>query len=215
MLGMSAEHLGGLGLALPSGSLIVVSGANGFIGSHICDQLLAIGYRVRGTVRSLERSGWLKEYFRKKYRAAKFELVEVPEIDKDGAFDEAVAGAQGVIHSASINSLDRNPDNVVPKIIAATLGIAKSASKSPSVKRLVLTSSVAAVADPKPGVAEDLTTDTYNEEAVAITDFGDIPPGLFGGHTVYAAGKTEQAFWQWYAEEKPVRMSLTSGQPRC
>ncbi|RSL84650.1 hypothetical protein CEP51_003753 [Fusarium floridanum] len=202
---LSTTHIQSLDLALPLGSLIVVSGVNGFIGSHIADQLLAIGYRVRGTVRSLERSGWLEEYFGQKYETASFELIEVVEIDKEGAFDDAVAGAKGVVHTASINNLDRNPDNVVPKIIAATLGIAKSAAKSPSVKRLVLTSSIAAVADPKPGVAEELTKDTYNEEAVEITYSGNIPPGLFGGHTVYAAGKTkaEQAFWQWYKEEKP------------
>ncbi|KAK7415952.1 hypothetical protein QQX98_005525 [Neonectria punicea] len=182
---LSTKHLESLNLALPPGSLIVVSGANGFIGSHVCDQLLAIGYLVRGTVRSLERSGWLKEYFERTYKAGNFELVEVPEIDKEGAFDEAITGAQGIIHSAPINSLDRDPDNVVPKIIATTLGIAKSAAKVPSVKRLVLTSSIAAVADPKPGVAEALTTDTYNEEVVEITDSGNIPAGLFGGHTWY------------------------------
>ncbi|RSM18667.1 hypothetical protein CDV31_002387 [Fusarium ambrosium] len=202
---LSTTHIQSLDLALPLGSLILVSGVNGFIGSHIADQLLAIGYRVRGTVRSLERSGWLKEYFGQKYDATSFELIEVVEIDREGAFDNAVAGAEGVVHTASINNLDRNPDNVVPKIIAATLGIAKSAAESPSVKRLVLTSSIAAVADPKPGVAEELTKDTYNEEAVEITYSGNIPPGLFGGHTVYAAGKTkaEKAFWQWYEEEKP------------
>lgn len=91
---LSTKHLESLRLALSPGSLIVVSGANGFIGSHVCDQLLAIGYLVRGTVRSLERSGWLKEYFERIYKAANFELVEVSEIDKEGAFDEAIAGMQ-------------------------------------------------------------------------------------------------------------------------
>lgn len=125
-------------------------------------------------------------------------------------------GAQGIIHTASINNLDRNPDNVVPKIIASTLGIAKSAARVPSVKRLVLTSSVAAVADPKPGVVEELTTDTYNEEVVEATDSGNLPAGLFGGHTVYAAGKTkaEQGLWQWYREEKP-HFVLNTGRPEA
>ncbi|KAF5980165.1 aldehyde reductase II [Fusarium coicis] len=191
MPNLSPQHIAGLDLALLPGSLIVVTGANGFIGSHICDQLLGIGYQVRGTVRSLERSHWLRDYFENKYRSPKFQLVVVPDIDKEGAFDEAVA--------------DRNPSNVVPKMIAATLNLAKSASKSSSVKRLVLTLSIAAVADPKPGVIETLTTETYNEEAVAIVDSGTIPQGFIGGHTVYAAAKTksEKAFWEYYAERMP------------
>lgn len=94
---LSNTHVQSLNLALPTKSLIVISGVNGFIGSHIADQLLAIGYRVRGTVRSLERSRWLKEYFTQRYEAASFELIEVVEIDKEGAFDNAVAGMQSSI----------------------------------------------------------------------------------------------------------------------
>lgn len=36
--------------AIAPGSLTLVTGVNGFIGSHIADQLLSLGYRVRGTV---------------------------------------------------------------------------------------------------------------------------------------------------------------------
>ncbi|GKZ52116.1 hypothetical protein AbraIFM66951_000537, partial [Aspergillus brasiliensis] len=49
-------------LALPKGALILVTGANGFIASHVSDQLLQMGYRVRGTVRS--EKPWLEEHFR-------------------------------------------------------------------------------------------------------------------------------------------------------
>jgi nucleoside-diphosphate-sugar epimerase len=98
MSNLSPQHIAGLDLALLPGSLIVVTGANGFIGSHICDQLLGIRYQVRGTVRSLERSQWLRDYFENKYRSPKFQLVVVPDIDKEGAFDEAVAGTHSVIN---------------------------------------------------------------------------------------------------------------------
>lgn len=44
-------------LAIPKNALVVVTGANGFIASHVVDQLLLAGYRVRGTVRNTEKAG--------------------------------------------------------------------------------------------------------------------------------------------------------------
>jgi nucleoside-diphosphate-sugar epimerase len=46
--------------ALSRGSRVLVTGANGYIASHVVDQLLGPGYIVRGTVRSPK--AWLDEY---------------------------------------------------------------------------------------------------------------------------------------------------------
>lgn len=85
--------------AIPEGSLVLVTGANGFIGSHVIDQLLQLGYKVRGTVRSPKKAAWVKEMFEKKYGAGMFELVEVADMSTPGAFDEAIKGASGSSHS--------------------------------------------------------------------------------------------------------------------
>ena len=77
---------------IPKGSLVLVTGANGFIGSHVVDQLLLAGYNVRGTVRAESKAGWLKEYFGKKQTAGKFEVAIVPDMAAKGAFNEAVKG---------------------------------------------------------------------------------------------------------------------------
>lgn len=77
---------------LPEDSLVVVSGANGYIGSHVVDQLLKAGFKVRGTVREAKKADWVKEYVESTYGPGKFEAVVVPEIGADGAFDEAVKG---------------------------------------------------------------------------------------------------------------------------
>lgn len=71
---------------------MLVTGANGFIGSHVVDQFLAAGYKVRGTARSEIKGGWVKELFEKKYGPGRFELAIVPHMDQKGAFDEAMKG---------------------------------------------------------------------------------------------------------------------------
>lgn len=78
--------------AIPQGSIVLVTGANGYIGSHTADQLLLAGYKVRGTVRDASRAQWLQELFDEKYGHGKFELFVVSEMNVDGAFDEAVKG---------------------------------------------------------------------------------------------------------------------------
>jgi uncharacterized protein YbjT (DUF2867 family) len=78
--------------ALPFNSVVLVTGVNGFIGSHVADQLLLAGYRVRGTARKVSKADSLKAFWENKYGPGKVEIVEVPEIGTKGAFDEAVNG---------------------------------------------------------------------------------------------------------------------------
>jgi nucleoside-diphosphate-sugar epimerase len=53
--------------AIPFGSWVVVSGVSGFIGSHVADQALAAGYKVRGTTRDVQKSDWVQKHFEKQY----------------------------------------------------------------------------------------------------------------------------------------------------
>ena len=77
---------------MPPGSTVLVTGANGFIGSHVADQLLQAGYLVRGTSRDTAKTLWLTELFDKKYGKGKFEPFVVEDMVESGAFDEACKG---------------------------------------------------------------------------------------------------------------------------
>ena len=77
---------------IPYGSTIVVTGCSGFIGSHVADQVLNAGYKVRGTSRDANKNNWLKEYFVTRHGEGKFELVSVPDLTKDDAFEDVVKG---------------------------------------------------------------------------------------------------------------------------
>jgi nucleoside-diphosphate-sugar epimerase len=159
--------------AIPPGSLVLVSGANGYIASQIVDLLLVLGFNVRGTVRSVRP--WLDKYFQNKYGQDRYHSVIVPAIEQDGAFDEAVKGAEGFIHvvcrdqfsfsavagfcrdfniiiQASDMSMNPNPEVVIPRTVKGSLNALEASMKHGTIKRFVLTSSSTAATTAKPNV---------------------------------------------------------------
>jgi hypothetical protein len=79
-------------------SRILVTGANGYIGSTVVDVLLEQGYhyRVRGTVRSPKP--WLDELSTSKYGAGRCETVVLPRLDVQEDFERVLEDVLGVIH---------------------------------------------------------------------------------------------------------------------
>lgn len=78
--------------SIPKGSLVLVTGVNGWMASHVADQFLKCGYKVRGTVRSVEKSAWVKNAFDAKYGSGNFELAQITDFAKPDAFTEALKG---------------------------------------------------------------------------------------------------------------------------
>jgi nucleoside-diphosphate-sugar epimerase len=192
-------------LAIPLGSLVVVSGANGNIASHVVDQLLKAGYRVRGTVRNPTKEQWLADYFNKKYGAGKFELAQVSDMSDDGAFDEVVKGASGFIHTATPVMESADPNAAIPVVVKGTVNALEACAKEPSVVRVVLTSSSGACTAPKPNKAFKIDSTTWNEEAVNAAWAPPPYEGFERTLNVYYAGKTlgEKAAWDFVREKSP------------
>ena len=88
-------------------SRILVTGANGFIASHVIDQLVRAGHRVRGTLRSLRDETKVESVRRLGGDQAKYslELVEADLLDA-GAWHEAVKDMDFVVHMATPVVLD-------------------------------------------------------------------------------------------------------------
>ncbi|KAJ7676881.1 NAD-P-binding protein [Mycena polygramma] len=186
---------------LEKGSLVLVTGVNSYLGSHIADQLLAAGYNVRGTARSAEKLKWVHELFDKKYGAGRFEGVSVPDMVADGAFDGAFKGASGVVHVASVLTFSSKVKEVVPPTVKGTIEVLNSAAKEPGIKSVVYTSSSAACLLAQPDKVIVVTEDTWNESAVAEAHGNPNPDPV----VVYAASKTEaeKAVWQFVERTKP------------
>lgn len=80
-----------------AGDLVAVTGASGFLAGHVIQQLLAKGFRVRGTVRSLDDEAKV-QHLREQFPG--IELREANLLD-DGVFTDIFRGCKFVIHTAS------------------------------------------------------------------------------------------------------------------
>jgi nucleoside-diphosphate-sugar epimerase len=128
---------------------VLLTGANGFVGSHILDQLLSLGHSVRSIVRSEAKAQQVLADFPN--HGSKLDFAIVPDITAPGAFDDVVKSTppfDTVIHTASpflYRVISDNREFLDPAI-KGTLEVLKSIkANAPSVKRVVITSSCAAV----------------------------------------------------------------------
>lgn len=128
-------------------SPVVLTGATGYLGSHILKQLLEKDYHVRITTRNLEKtrksefiSPLLKDF------EGKLTLYEA-DLLNEGDFDEVMRGAKTLIHAASpfkIEGIKDAKKELVDPAVIGTRNVLNSASKM-GVERVVQTSSIVAV----------------------------------------------------------------------
>jgi len=134
-------------------SKILVTGASGFIGAHTIIELLNAGYEVRGTIRNLDKSASLRTIIEKHTNhSGRLELVAATLTDSS-CWQGAVSDCDGIMHIASPVPIQQ-PKDPEDLIVPARNGVLNvlAAAKSAGIKRIVLTSSVAAVsANPEAG----------------------------------------------------------------
>ena len=121
-----------------------------------------------------------------------------------------------MIHVASVLSFSAVPEEVIEPVIAGTLTALRSAAKTPTVKRFVLTSSSSAALFPKPNVKMQLDESTWNEESSALARSLPLDDGAKPWH-VYCASKTEgeKAAWKFMETEKVRSLPLVSQLSTC
>lgn len=184
-----------------SGKLVLVTGANGFVGAHICRELLTKGYRIRPVVRTQAKADQVaKVHAQWKDQIESFEIIS--DITKPGAYDKAVIGVDYVCHLASpftFNFKDNEKHMLVPAK-EGTKNILHAAASQKSVKRLVITSSFAAVVDLSKGMRPGYT---YTEKDWNPATWDEAVKSNNPGF-VYCASKkfAEETAWQFVKENK-------------
>ncbi|QGZ96478.1 SDR family oxidoreductase [Terricaulis silvestris] len=147
-----------------AGELVLVTGGTGFIGAHCIIQLLNAGYMVRTTVRNLAREEDVRTMIRQGgvEPGERLEFVAA-DLTSDAGWPEAVAGCAYVLHVASPfpPAIPQHEDELIIPAREGALRVLRAA-RDAGVKRVVLTSSYAAIGygqKPKnrPNTEEDWT----------------------------------------------------------
>ncbi|HUA12498.1 MAG TPA: aldehyde reductase [Solirubrobacteraceae bacterium] len=134
---------------------VLVTGGTGFLGGWCIVELLRGGYRVRTTVRSLAREDEVRANVATQVDAGDRLSVVAADLTGDEGWGDAVAGCDYVLHVASPfpPAQPKDADELIVPARDGTLRVLR-ASLDAGVKRIVITSSVAAVRNGKDGALE-------------------------------------------------------------
>jgi dihydroflavonol-4-reductase len=112
-------------------TLVLVTGANGFVASHCILQLLKAGYRVRGTVRSTEGGKKVKDIISAHTDTSDDRLsFAQADLSNDAGWERAVSGCSFILHVASPvpRQAAKHPDDVIVPAREGTLRVLKAAA---------------------------------------------------------------------------------------
>ena len=189
---------------------VLVTGASGYIATHLVQQLLQQGrFRVRGTVRSLKREEKVKP-LRELVSDCKYplRLIEA-DLNKPHTWAKAVNGCTYVFHVASPFPI-KNPRDIqrdlIDPAVNGTKNVLKACAEAGTVKRVVLTSSVAAVSSGATGNRGNPAGHVYSEKDWSTE----------ASCTPYERSKllAEQAAWDYVKElEEGKQFELTVVNP--
>ena len=176
---------------------VLVTGATGYLGLHCIQQLLNQGYAVNGSVRSPERKEEVFEALQKHNTPTENLNLFTLNLTEDDGWDEGMEGCDYLLHVASPIALENHNEDFFVKPAVAGVKRAFKYAKKHNVKKVVLTSSVAAIFD----TLEEKTD--YDE-----TDWSD-PENPSISH--YAKSKTlaEKAAWDFVDnEDNPFELAV-------
>ncbi|KAL0940986.1 NAD-dependent epimerase dehydratase [Colletotrichum truncatum] len=190
---------------------LLITGANGYIGTHVVGLALERGYNVRATARSESSLSNLRETFPDAASGNRLSFAIVPDITNYESYKDALADVTGIIHTASPFILDPkdNDKDLLQPAIKGSIAILDAALRyAPQVKRIVNVSSFASIIDVSAGnrpghtyTEKDWNPMTY--EQASKTD---------SGVAAYCASKglAESAMWRWMTENQGVTFTLSN-----
>lgn len=172
--------------------VVLVTGGSGYVASFCIGQLLNEGWTVRTTVRSLSREPEVRATLGKLSPHLDRLSLFAADLNADAGWREAASGCQGVLHVASPLPLanPKSDDELVRPARDGALRVL-SAAREAGVRRVVMTSSTAAVCYGHGGRRQPFTEADWSDP----TDRSDS--------SAYERSKmiAERAAWDWLASE--------------
>ena len=168
---------------------VLVTGATGYIGLHCIHQLLNLGYAVNGSVRSPERKDEIFQALQNHNTSTENLNIFTFDLNDDEGWDEGMEGCDYLLHVASPIALENHDEDFFVKPAVAGVNRAMRFAKKHNLKKVVLTSSVAAI-------YETMESKSYYDE----NDWSD-PENPAISH--YSKSKTlaERAAWEFVENE--------------
>ena len=168
---------------------VLVTGATGFIAGHVIHQLVEAGHEVTGTARSASKANALNKTL-SAYAGKPIRIdIRAADLSSDAGWTEACQGMDYVQHIASPipTNLPKDHDELINPARDGAIRVL-TAAKAAGVKRVVMTSSMAAIAygwgDARPKL---LTEEHWSN------------PDNLADNTAYTRSKTiaERAAWDY------------------
>ena len=173
-------------------STVCVTGGSGFIGSHAILQLVAAGHTARATIRNLKREGDVRAMLARGGMAADAPLsFHAADLTDDAGWAGAIQGCDYVLHVASPfpARVPKNDDELIVPAREGALRVLRAA-RTAGVRRVVLTSSFAAI-----GYGHPPARTQFDENDWTVPDASGVP--------AYPKSKTlaERAAWDFVERE--------------
>lgn len=185
----------------------VVTGASGFVGSHLVDKLLSEGHEVRCILRSTSSRRWLE--------GKPVEIIDCGLFDKEN-LKKVLVDADYLFHIAGVVKAKNEEGYFKGNVETTRVLIDVLKEVNPKIKRMVITGSMTACGpslDGKPCTEETIPhpITTYGrskraQEELAMSNKDIIPITILRLHAVYGERDTE--IYQFFRTYKMGLMGL-------
>lgn len=173
---------------------VLVTGASGFIAIHCIHELIKAGYVVKGSLRNMNREDEVRKSLRKDSENHKLEFCKLDLLD-DGGWDEAAFDCDYLLHVASPFTIEepKKESLLINPALEGTLRALNAAKNASKIKKVVLTSSMAAIAY------------GHNKQLCTPEDWTDTTQNV----GAYVKSKTiaEKAAWDFINNENSFSMT--------
>lgn len=181
--------------------LILVTGITGYVGKFVARDLLAAGYRVRGTLRLLSRASEVTDTLSAELGQGALDRLELVEADllDDRGWADAMQGVAAVMHVAAAIRGDEPKDSnlVIRPALEGTMRVMRFAEAA-GVKRVIYTSSIATV-----GYGHGHKTGRHVYDESYFTQFETMRFTW-----AYCIGKTKAERFAWeFARDKGMELT--------